>query len=111
MASVIDTPKPPPSPYGPRSFSAEPYASFILILLAQKQKQDFNAKLPRLDMCDVELPALAYGTYDFPAGAKLRRVRGNDDSCGDSKFFLEFYDSNDASASPVAGTTGTCTDN
>ena len=85
--------------------------SFILILLAQKQKQDFNAKLPRLDMCDVELPALAYGTYDFPAGAKLRRVRGNDDSCGDSKFFLEFYDSNDASASPVAGTTGTCTDN
>jgi len=86
-------------------------ASFVLIVLAQKQKEELNEQLPRLDMCDMQLPAAAYQTYDFPADAKLRRVRSKDDTtCGAGEFYLEWYDPTNSSAAPIVGH-DTCTAN
>mgnify|MGYP003877177807 CR=1 FL=1 len=49
--------------------------SFMVMLAARRSKAKVNELLPRLEMCDVEAPALAWGSYDFPAPAELRRVR------------------------------------
>lgn len=85
--------------------------SFLLILVAQRQKSAFTSELPALSACDTEVPALAYGTYDFPEGVSLRRQRPRDTTCGAGKYYLEWYDPEDDLGGGLAGKAGTCTDN
>jgi len=66
-------------------------ASFIVIYLAQKGKEQVAASMPELTNCATEVPAVFYGSYTaFPANATLQRTKSLDGSCGTNSYYLSY---------------------
>ncbi|CBJ32340.1 conserved unknown protein [Ectocarpus siliculosus] len=64
--------------------------SFAIIYLAQTEQAKLQEQIPALDTCEETIPAVVFGTYDFPLDAALQRDDSMDSSCADGSFYLAF---------------------
>ncbi|CAM9791928.1 unnamed protein product, partial [Ectocarpus fasciculatus] len=64
--------------------------SFAIIYLAQTEQAKLQEQIPALDTCEETIPAVVFGTYDFPLDAALQRNDSLDSSCADGSFYLAF---------------------
>ncbi|CAM9493483.1 unnamed protein product [Ectocarpus sp. 4 AP-2014] len=64
--------------------------SFAIIYLAQTEQAKLQEQIPALDTCEETIPAVVFGTYDFPLDAALQRDGNMDSSCADGSFYLAF---------------------
>ena len=84
-------------------------ASVVAMAFAQNKKTEFEGKVPNLDICDVELPTLAYAGFvgvgvdyeSVPSDAVLTLNESFACSVGD--FFRVSYDSESQGPAPVDG--------
>ena len=66
--------------------------SFVAIVIAQEQKEEFAKRVPDLTVCDLEAPAAAFGSYDNAASARLARRTDLDATCGDGHVWMQWVD-------------------
>ncbi|CAM9304822.1 unnamed protein product, partial [Pylaiella littoralis] len=46
--------------------------SFVIIYLAQTEQAKLQEQIPALDTCEGAIPAVVFGTYDFPVDSSLQ---------------------------------------
>eukprot|EP00752_Nemacystus_decipiens_P003601 g3320.t1 len=64
--------------------------SFIIIYLAQTEQAKLQAQIPALDTCEEAIPAVVFGTYDFPLDSELQRNEDMDSTCVEGSFYIAF---------------------
>eukprot|EP00903_Cladosiphon_okamuranus_P011141 g10515.t1 len=70
--------------------------SFIIIWLAQTEQAKLQDQMPKLSTCEEAIPAVVFGTYDFPLGSALQRNERMDSTCAEGSFYLAYTNSSDS---------------
>mmetsp|Transcript_15197 Transcript_15197/g.22859 ORF Transcript_15197/g.22859 Transcript_15197/m.22859 type:complete len:1310 (+) Transcript_15197:270-4199(+) len=63
---------------------------FAFILQSGKYKAKFDEEVPKLDMCETEIPALFHQSYELPSGVELVRPDEGTDSTGRTRDDYDF---------------------